>query len=261
MEKAVFVVRPESLALAKNGYGRLYFGQEFCDRLIPSKDALKEAVDHAGKASMAFTLVTPYLTEEQFPRWVALAEALEGLLGDFEIVINDWGFLRKLRSLGTKHPYLLGRLLSKQKRGPQILRILDKVPATMVDHFRRSTSDVPVTVEFLKKMGFRRIELDNLLHGIERENELPASIYYPYGYITTTRLCLSNSCTNRTESLRAIFPCGRECQKLHFSLSHKDMPVTVTLAGNSQFFVNEKLPGELEKLSIDRLVHEPEIPL
>lgn len=261
MEKAVFIAKKEQIPLIKNGFTRLYFGQEFCERLIPSKGDLEEALKFAADSSMAFTLVTPFLTEPYLHRWVETAKAVHERVPDAEIVANDWGFLRIMRKEMASHPFLLGRLLCKQKRGPQILRILDKVPPTMLDHFRRSTSDVPITREFLKTLGIKRIELDNLLQGIERDNDIPGSLYYPYGYITTTRLCLSNSCTDRKESLRAIFPCGKECQRLSFTLTHKDMPVPVYLAGNAQFYHYEKLPENPEKYNIDRLVFEPGIPV
>ncbi len=261
MEKAVFIAKKEHIPLIRNGFTRLYFGQEFCERLIPSKEDLEEVLRFAGDGGLAFTIVTPFLTEQYLHRWKETVKMVHERIPDAETIINDWGFLRIIRKELPPHPYLLGRLLCKQKRGPQILRILDKVPPTMLDHFRRSTSDVPITRDFLKTLGIRRIELDNLLQGLERDNDIPGSLYYPFGYITTTRLCLSNSCTNRKESLRAIFPCGKECQRLSFTLTHKDMPVPVYLAGNAQFYHCDTLPENPGKLNIDRLVFEPEIPV
>ncbi|MGV8124062.1 MAG: hypothetical protein AB2L14_30290 [Candidatus Xenobiia bacterium LiM19] len=261
MEKAVFIAKKEHIPLIKNDFTRIYFGQEFCERLIPSKEDLEEVLRFARDGGLAFTLVTPFLTEQYLHRWMETAKKVHERMPDAEIVINDWGFLRLIRKELASHPCLLGRLLCKQKRGPQILRIVDKVPPTMLDHFRRSTSDVPITREFLKTLGITRIELDNLLQGMERDNDIPGSLYYPFGYITTTRLCLSNSCTSRKESLRAIFPCKKECQHISFTLTHKDMPVPVYLAGNAQFYHCDKLPDNPEKLNIDRLVFEPEIPV
>jgi hypothetical protein len=39
------------------------------------------------------------------------------------------------------------------------------------------------------------------------------------------------------------------------------MPVKLLLKGNTQFFINEVLPDDLEALKIDRLVFQPRIPL
>ena len=61
--------------------------------------------------------------------------------------------------------------------------------------------------------------------------------------------------------MRAIEPCGHECQIYTFGLTHKDMPVKLMLRGNTQFFRNDTLPENLDELGIDRLVFEPDLPL
>jgi hypothetical protein len=121
--------------------------------------------------------------------------------------------------------------------------------------------DVPVYAAFLQEQGVARLELDNLLHGMVRESPLPASLYYPWGYISTTRMCLVNSCDSRRAPMRAIFPCRRECRTYSFRLTHEDMPVPVYLSGNTQFYRNDVIPESLADLGVDRLVYEPEAPL
>lgn len=245
----------------QGGYGRLYFGQEFCERLLPSVGQLDQMLDQARELGLAFTLVTPYVTEEGLERVEALVEHLSGRGSEYEVVVNDWGVLHWLRESYPKIVPVLGRLLTKQKRGPRILNLKGLVPDAMLDHFRRSNVDLQIMVEFLKKMGITRVELDNLLQGVARENPLAASIYTPYAYISTTRLCLTNSCDHRTQSLRAIFPCGQECRIYRFRLTHPSMPVPLILGGNTYFYRLDELPANLEQLGIDRVVFQPEIPI
>ena len=242
-------------------FSRLYFGQEFCERLIPSKDGLKKALDYAHNKSMDFTFLTPFVSEVGLEKWEKILELLYSLKPGSEVVINDMGIFHLVREKFPGFTKVLGRLLTKQKRGPRILRMKGKVPDQMIEHFRRFNADVPRLAEFYKTLGFSRIELDNTLQGIHRDSETPASIYFPYIYVSTTRMCLTNQSDDRKESLRAIFPCKQECQKIHFTIEHDEIPVPVVVAGNTQFIENNDLPGSPKSLFIDRIVYEPEIPV
>ncbi len=261
MERAVLIPKLQALDALDEPYDRLYFGCEFCERLLPDRAKLERALEFARGRGMAFTFVTPYVTDAGADKLVELLPWLADQAPDAEIVVNDWGVLHFLSSRGLPFSIALGRLLTKQKRGPRLLRLKDKLPAKAFEHFKRSNVDVPRLKAFLQSLGVRRYELDNLPQGIARDPSMPASLYYPYLYVTTTRLCLTNSCDRRERPLREIFPCGRECQKFTFTLTHKDMPVELLLRGNTQFYVNDRLPDNLEELGVDRLVFEPDLPL
>lgn len=257
MERAALISNLESLPLITPQHERLYFGPEFCQHLLPSSSELKEALNFARKKRLSFTLVTPFVTDEGLKKLIPLWEVLKGW-GKTEVVVNDWGVLSFLRENYPEFPLVLGRLLSKQKRGPRLLNIKDKIPREMWDHFQRSYLDLPLVQNFLSQRNIHRVELDNLLQGIKRDPKIPASLYYPYAYVTTTRMCLTNACDQRTQPLRSIFPCHKECSIYTFKLTHKDMPVILFIKGNTQFFKNEEIPSNLSLLGIDRLVHEVE---
>ncbi len=262
MEKAFFVTNTQALAEIPHGYARLYFGIEFCERLLPTQEELGRALDVAGQRKMAFTFVTPFLTDAGLEKAEALTAFLRDAGEDIEIVVNDFGFLHALNQKGWRGPIALGRLLTKQKRGPRLLNIVAQLPAEALEHFRQSNIDAPSTVEILSRLGVVRVELDNLLQGISRpEPVLKASLYTPYAYVTTTRYCLAAGCETPRPFRRAIRPCARECRKYEFTLSHKAMPVPLLLKGNTQFLVNDSLPDDPEALKIDRLVFQPHIPL
>jgi len=249
----------------KNGddlhFNRLYFGQEFCERLIPTKSQLEKSLKFAEKNNLKFTFITPFVTEDGLIKWETILEHLHSLNPDAEVVINDIGILHLIRERFQSFKRVLGRLLTKQKRGPRILRMEGNVPDQMIQHFRRFNADVPHLAKFYRELGFQRIELDNTLQGIHRDSDTPASLYFPYIYVSTTRMCLTNQCDNRKESMRAIFPCERECRRIHFKIKHGEIPGPVTVAGNTQFIFNEKLPDSPGEIFIDRLVYEPEIPI
>ena len=262
MEQAIFISKVENLRYVDSQYSRLYFGNEFCQRLIPSLEDIRTIADFVLKHKMDFTLVTPYVTNMGID---ALRPILEYVIKNFsgaEIAINDWGILRLLRGEFNYLNLALGRLLTKQKRGPRILSLKNKVPQAVIKHFQESNIDVPVLSDFLVNNGIKRVELDNLLQGISRENPyLKASLYFPFAYVATTRFCITASCQTARKFSRSILPCDKECKKYIFSLRHKNMPVNLFLKGNTQFFENKRLPENLNDLNIDRIVYEPEIPL
>ena len=263
MEKAIFISRIENLAHLAPEHSRLYYGNEFCEHLVPSPADLTRVLEVAGERGLDFTLVTPFVTNRGIEALKPLVEEVGKRALGAEIVVNDWGMLKVLgESFGRTGGIVLGRLLTKQKRGPRILNIRDRVPARMIEHFRMPNVDVPVLSDFLLERGIDRVELDNPLQGIQRsEPRLAASLYYPFVYVTTTRYCLTATCEGGRKNLRSITPCGRECGKYAFTLSHRHMPVKLLLRGNTQFFRNDALPENLEELKIDRLVYEPEIPM
>lgn len=262
MEEAIFVSRVENLKYVKSNYKRIYFGNEFCQWLIPSLDDLKAVIDFTLKNNLQFSFVSPYVTNNGLQTLMPILEYIKEQLSEAEIVINDWGVLRLARKELCLSHLVLGRLLTKQKRGPRILYLKDRVPKEMMQHFMASNVDVSILVDFLNDYGIKRVELDNLLQGMLRDtSSLKASLYFPFVYVTTTRYCLTASCENGRKPLRSIPTCRKECQKYTFKLQHKNMPVDLFLKGNTQFFKNEALPEGLEQLKIDRLVYEPEPPL
>ncbi|HUT84205.1 MAG TPA: hypothetical protein VMX95_06115 [Thermodesulfobacteriota bacterium] len=263
MEQAVFVSKVENLKYCDEDFSRLYFGIEFCERLIPTVDALEEVFNFVDEQGKDLALVTPYVTEDGLEKveklLVMLAEAKPGS----EVVFNDWGVFQVM---DEKYPDLipvLGRLLNKMKRGPRLLNVLDKIPEESVTYYRSPSITIPEIRDFLLKKGIGRVEFDNLLQGIDLErtgDEIRKSLYLPFAYITTTRLCLTALCDqpDRVKEV-GILPCGHECQRYTFCLKNPIMIANLIRKGNTIFLCNEDIPDNLRMF--DRVVIEPEIPI
>ena len=262
MERAIFISKIKNLKYVTEQYSRLYFGNEFCESLIPSLEDLTYILRFTTEKGMKFTLVSPYVTNEGIRKLKPLIDRLADRQPACEIVVNDWGILRLLNMKYAKLNLLLGRLLTKQKKGPRILNLLDKISQDSILYFQKSNVDNRVIHDFLISKNIKRLELDNPLHGILRPpSSINGSLYIPYGYVTTSRFCFHACYKNRTKLLATASYCNKECQKYTFKLQHKSMPVELILKGNTQFFKNEHLPDNLEQLNIDRLIYQPEVPL
>jgi len=259
MEYAVFISKVENLKYCEQSFTRLYFGNEFCQHLLPTQQELEDALDFA--CSLDFTLVTPYVTDEGLAKLRFLFDLVSQRRPESEVVFNDWGVFSILREQYRSFEPVMGRLLNKMKRGPRLTTVMDRIPQATMEYFRSSNLSVPLFRRFLRENGVRRVEFDNVLQGIDFDFEgMELSLYMPFAYVTTTRACLVNACDIPEErELVGIFPCQRECQKYTFYLKSEVMPVNLVRMGNTLFFKNEEIPQDLSRVS--RTVIEPEIPM
>ncbi len=76
MEQAVYISTIDQLHYLSDDFTRLYFGAEFCERLIPSRQELETALRNARERSLGFTFMTPFVTN----RGLELLEELMHML-------------------------------------------------------------------------------------------------------------------------------------------------------------------------------------
>ncbi|MEM2385323.1 MAG: hypothetical protein QXL74_08615 [Candidatus Bathyarchaeia archaeon] len=266
MEQAVYITRIEDLTRINiNSYSRLYFGHEFCERLLPSLEKLEEALKFALKNNFHFTFLTPYVTNEGIKKVNILLDFLAREAPQSEVVFNDYGVFRLLRNNYSVLKPVMGRLLNRMKRDPRIINIYQLLPESARRYFKGFSLDVPAFRDFLLKNDVTRVELDNVFQGIDLNISFlgfSASLYIPYAYITTTRACLAINCdVHGMEDIVGIFPCKKECQKYTFYLRSRAMPVMLIRKGNTIFMKNEKVADDIEEKGVDRIVHEIDIPI
>lgn len=247
---------------AEPGFSRLYYGHEFCERLLPSRAELRAVCASAGERELTFT--TPYVTERGLGRVRGLCEVLDEERRGAEVVFNDWGVLRLLETEFRGLRPVLGRLLHKMKRGPRLAALADAFGDQTAAYFRSCSLEVPTYQRFLRDRGVERVELDNVLQGISIDlaaSGLRASLYAPYGYIATTRLCLAASCEEHgMEDEVGVFGCRKECRRFTFEIAQHGSPGTQYRKGNTIFFENAVLPEDLGTCGVDRIVTERRIP-
>lgn len=250
MERALCLHRlPDSLPC---GYRRLYFGAEFCPWRFPSTVELRAALQACRAGGWSLTLLTPVIWEPFLPILrAALAELLPLFSATDEVVISDWGALEMVREIAPNQPLVLGRVLSGQKRGPQILDL--QLNAAQADYFRSCRWSSNEALALLQEQGIQRLELDNLLQGLEPLSaDLVGSLHYPYAMVSSSRNCPFAG--GRSEA-----GCPRPCGEV-FTLSSADQSPPLLQAGNTQFLQLENLPAELSLLGIDRLIEHPQLP-
>jgi len=249
MERAVFI--KDLKDLDNKEFDRIYFGNEFCERLIPSLAKIQEVINYSKNKQIPFTFVTPYVTDFGIKKIKEILGLMARQTPNNEVVVNDWGVFGLVQSLGQTP--VIGRLLNKQKKGPEVLRHYDRLPNEAKEYLQSCAFDNRLNGEFLKYLNISRVELDNLITGISSRFE-NASLYFPYVFITTTRKCKVAESDRIGASKRyGIHDCNFECEKYDIGLSHDCMPERLILKGNTLFLKNQKLP-DLEMTGITRLI-------
>jgi hypothetical protein len=250
MERALFLSRPEDDL--PSWVGRLYFGAEFCPWTFPSASEILAAIQTARRCAVPFTLATPVIIEHFLAPLRRILEKITPFLTtDDEILISDWGALSLLQETAPGIPVILGRVLSGQKRGPEILDL--QLTANESHYFRQGSWYAPESVRFLGEMGISRVELDNLLQGISPlPDGLRASLHYPFAMVTSSRNCPFRIAKGADG---CAAPCGET-----MVLESPRSKIPLLQRGNTQFLSNVDLPGDPESCGINRLVWHPRLP-
>jgi hypothetical protein len=263
MDQALYISKLSGIKYFQNDFTRIYFGQEFCERLLPKEADLEKIISFSLDKDVPLTLVTPYVTDKGLLKLEKLIELFAEKMPKAEIVFNDWGVFQFIEENFSELKPVLGRLLNKQKRGPRIMNIIDQVPPETREYYTGASLDVSATVEFLKKKGIFRVEFDNLLQGLDMtglDPEIKRSLYLPYLFISTTRFCLTANCESGDSGV-GVMPCHRECQNYSFNLNNPVMKTPLIRRGNTIFALNENIPDVVSRGEVDRIVIQPEIPV
>lgn len=278
MEKAIHLTNQDKFKYYRPCYGRIYFGAEFCQNLIPSLKEVEFALRFAEKRNLRFTLMTPFVTENGLIRLEGLFKLLKARLADCEVVVNDWGILEVLSKRYKTFKPSLGRLLARQNRDPAMARVLEKQPPygvrtkdgkiRIVAHIppgaryqkgiKASYVNAPSVQNFLSRFKIQRLELNNLVQGINLEGiKFKVSLYTPFVNICTTRFCPMAS---RIQKIYRLNVCRKECQRYYSRLRNKAISTILYMRGNTTFYKNPLKPKAAEETAVDRIVFQPELP-
>jgi hypothetical protein len=255
-------------------FTRVYFGTEVCQKRIPGLNVLRAALAAVRKKKKDFTFVTPYVTDGGMDKLEKDFRFLAASGEKCEVVFSDWGVFKLLRDDFPGLAPVLGRLLSKQRTDPMAYpvlhnaqmprRVMNRVtktdviilpkaaPPSVLRQFCASPVNVPLFQKFLISNGVRRIEIDNLLWGmdIRPRRGLGISLHLPYGIISTTRLCGLVNLTYRR--------CRGECARRYLDIKGEAFPVHHLVSGNTVWYRSKTPDGEcLRKNHVDRIVFDP----
>jgi len=260
-----------------DGFRRIYWGNEFCETLIPGPGATGRLAEALRRRELAWTLVTPYATDQGLDRLSRLLAELPRHLRPDEAVVNDWGVLRWLHREYPEIRPVMGRLMNKMIRDPRVATKFDNPhsPQEARDALKGWSISTDSYQDFLRGRGVARVEIDSPLQGMSvdfGDTGVAASIYLPFGYVTTGRICLPGSLALEPgDKFSHLFPCRRECGETVLELKNTRSPIeadrglSLYQRGNTIFYV---LPPEqvadglaaAAESGVDRVVWQSSLP-
>ncbi len=243
--------------LAHQPVTRVRFGNEFCQRLLPSGRELQTALDAASASGLDLGLAFPMLTDEGLEE----ADVLLGMLPErTEVTVNDWGLMRRLaRRFPALRP-IAGRLLCKMLKEP-------RAPSAAYLELGGRGFMTPGLQRLLERFGVSRVEID--VPPFARSADLCAprrriSVHVPHGFATTGRICCIGNLHRPMERKFATgHTCAREClvywRELSDSREPGDAGMGIFQRGNTIFYrytaaMVQALAAAVTAGSVDRIV-------
>lgn len=236
---------------------RIHFGNEFCQRLLPSVRALRTALDTTALSGLEFGFVLPMLTDDGLEE----ADVLLGMLpGGTEVTVNDWGLMRRLERRFPGLRPTAGRLLCRMLKEP-------RAPSSAYLELGGHGFMTPGLHRLLDRLGVTRLEID--VPPFARSRDLCAprgriSVHAPFGFATTGRICRIGNLHRPMERKFATgHTCARECLGYGCELSARQAPddgkIRIFQRGNTIFYrhtaaMAQALAGAVMAGSIDRIV-------
>ena len=213
---------------------RIHFGNEFCERLLPSRTKVETALKTATACGLGFGLALPILTDEG----IAQADELLGAMPDgTEVTVNDWGLMRRM---GRRFPALraiAGRLLCKILKEP-------RVPSATYMELGGHGFMTPGLEALFARMGVGRVEID--VPPFARTQDLSAprlrvSAHVPFGFATTGRICrIGNLRQPGARKFATDHSCARECLTYLTGMTAPrepgNDPMVIFQRGNTTFY-------------------------
>jgi hypothetical protein len=273
-------------ALAEEHFGpvrftRSVYGNEFCEHLIHKPEPVEEMIAAARENGLEFTLLTPYVSDRGLAKLRPLFELLSRDVtrngGRSEVVFNDWGVLNLLRRDFAELIPVQGRLMNKSLRDPRITGVYaasqDSGPALVT--LRRSNLDCASYADFISSMGVSSVELDNLPQGVDLsfvENRIDANVYIPFGFISTSRVCMAAGLRyRRHDKFQPGAECRQECQTHLLEYAYTNSPFDnrdqkFFMKGNTYFYVHTEamlrdLFEQARRGLVSRLIFQPRLPM
>jgi len=256
-------------------FTRCAFGNEFCEHLLPSAESMAASASAAHARGLQFTFLTPYVSDAGIRQLRALFQAVPD---GAEVVFNDWGVLNVLRRDFPRLAPVQGRLLNKSLRDPRVMGVYGETPAAGAaaaatrDALRRSNLDCASYTGLLERLGVSGVEMDNLPQGAVYDARLPVAVYLPFGFISTSRVCMAAGLHYRKgDKFQPGAPCRHQCQTHLLEYTYTNSPFHNSdqkfhLKGNTYFYTHTEpmLQSLFEQAAagrVNRLVFQPRVPM
>lgn len=248
--------------LDKSEFTHVYFGNEFCEYRIPTLSEIERGIKLASDESLEFVLVTPVVTDYGIQKLSDIFEYFNRKSINVDVVVNDFGVLSLLSEKCKDINVIIGRVMDKTSHDKRVsVKRLNAYYGALGLKYAGTPGIISIYANnALKKYNIKRYEFDNSGISMELDECREKSIYWPYSYLTTGRVCSTRSYSKKGNEKYMVGNgvCSRQCRKLqiekHKPLNeHADGKSDLFLfeRGNTLFFISE---SDIELTQFNRII-------
>lgn len=242
----------------------IYFGNEFCEYRIPSVEQLARMIDTCNENNLTCVLVTPVVTDFGINQIANLLDYLVQNMISIDIVVNDMGVLELLRRKDYLGKIIVGRILEKSSHDCRASKEeLDEYYGKNGMKFAMTPGVISTFSKMVfERYGVYRYEFDLPKVGLELPMNDNYSLYWPYSYLTTGRVCMFRSLDLKgtDKFLVGNKGCGRKCiqykvekrKPINGYSVNKMADMFLFQKGNTLFFINDDIDSYFDYF--DRLI-------
>lgn len=252
----------------------LYYGNEFCEYLLPEPKQLHAIRELCDKEELTLVFVTPVVTDYGIKKLERLLNYIDSrnLLSD--IVVNDVGVLMLIHQRYPDLNCIAGRVFDKTSHDSRVTysEIVEYYGDKGIQYAKTPSVLSGQSLAVFQKFGVSRFEFDLPKIGLNIPENIDCSLYWPYSYLTTGRVCFFRTIDQtRQKHLVGSHGCKQLCRK-YWIEKRKPINGLVTdrgwrvkelflfQRGNTVFYVNNMdnktlFSSQLEQF--DRLIVQP----
>lgn len=247
----------------------LYFGSEFCEYRLPLPGKIREILTLCEKEKIIPVFVTPPVSEYGIKYLEDNMDNVFSFGKDIEVVVNDLGVLEYIYSYYPDVSLAIGRLFDKTSHDPRILS-QDIELYYGVEGIKFAQTPGILSYYYLKTLSryhINRYEFDFPKVGLSVNGEFNYSLYWPYQYLTTGRVCMFRAIQyrGREKFLTGGEKCSEPCRMLKAELrkpvngfvvenGRKIDNMYLFQKGNTLFYLNESRDIFMGNTTFDRLI-------
>lgn len=240
------------------GIEYVYFGNEFCEYKIPTIDQLKRMLDICKTDGILCVLVTPVVSDYGINKLSDLIDCLINNSITIPVVINDMGVFELIKRKKYSGECIVGRILEKSNHDCRASR--EEFDNYYGENGKKFAKTPGIISDYSKMIfdgyGVDRYEFDLPKVGFELPIHGNYSLYWPYSYLTTGRVCMFRSLdlSGRDKFLVGDVGCGKLCTKykvekrkpINGYLPEKKAEMFLFQKGNTVYFINDDVDLNLE---------------
>lgn len=246
----------------RKNFNYIYFGNEFCEYKIPSLKEIEKCITISKEDLLRFVFVTPPVTDYGLQKLEKIFECFVSNGNEVDVVVNDYGVLELLRESKGEMGIIMGRIMDKTSHDSRASEEkINNYYGRSGLEFARTPGVISLyTKKTLEGYNITRYEFDMPKVGLELKGCQKKSLYWPYSYLTTGRVCSTRSLKleGKDKYLVGNEVCNQQCRNMQIE---KRKPLNgfcdnvsdlfLFERGNTVFYITN---AEFDMTEFDRII-------